>query len=222
MGPPMFSSTRFILCEGPDDKHFLEVLIKSHNLPNFQVCHAAEFNGWKPGEQPTGGKNGFKSCLDRIDVLSGFDDLKAVLIVTDNDEAKSLRALRKSLKRVCSIPNFVTEVGRIYGKPLAVFLVPSATEIGDLETFCLPEVHRVWPRSPKCVEDFLTNTGALSWTKQSSINKARSRAAIVGFYQPEPYMGLGYLFQKGQLSVNNPRFTPLVDFLRNFDTFVGI
>ncbi len=217
-----FTESRFILCEGMDDKCFLEALIREHHLPSFQICHAAEFNGRGIGESSTGGKDGFKTALDRVDVLSGFDNLKAILIVTDNDEPKSLKKLRQSLKGIGSVPQSVTEVGTIYGKPLAVFLIPSATECGDLETFCLPEIHKVWPRSPRCVEDFLTNTGALNWTKQSSINKARARAAVVGFYQPDPYMGIGYLFRKGQLSVKNQRFDALVDFLRKFDTFAGI
>jgi hypothetical protein len=205
-----------------DDKQFLTTLIRDNHLPEFQICHAAEFNGWGEDERPTGGKSGIPKSLNRIDVLAGFDRLKAVLIVTDNDDAKAWRGLRKSLNRICTLPENSAEVGQIYGKPVAVYLIPSPNEYGDLETFCLPEVHRIWPRAAECVNEFLTNTRANEWTKQASKNKATLRAATVGFYEPDPYKGLGHLFENGYFSTKNTRFAPLVEFLRNFDGLVGI
>lgn len=219
---PQFICSRFLICEGPDDKGFLESLVERHRLPDFQICHAAEFNGWDEGQIPTGGKSGIKKSLERIDVLRGFEGLRAVLIITDNDHAKAFRDLQKELKGICTVPDSPSVVGSIYGKPLAVFMIPSADECGDLETYCLPEIHRHWPRSEQCVTEFLTASRALQWTKQSSINKAKARAAVVGFHQPDPYKGVGHLFKSGVLETGNARFRPLIDFLNNFDAFVGI
>jgi hypothetical protein len=218
---PQFTSPRLLLCEGPDDKGFLEALIREHHLPQFQICHAAEFKG-KDDQPPTGGKNGFRGCLDGADVLRGFDDLKAILIVTDNDSDSALRDLRRIMRDVCDIPQDVTEIGSFCGKPLAVYLIPSANEIGDLESYCLPEIHRVWPNAEKQVTAFLTETKALAWEKLSSIRKAKARAAIVSNYQPDPYHGIGVLFRKGYFQCKNQRFDELVNFLRDFDAFVGI
>ena len=222
MDAPQFSNDRFLICEGIDDKQFLTALVKKRRLPEFQICHAAEFNGWGEGEQPIGGKSGIPKSLYRIDVLSGFDSLKALLIVTDNDHQKSWKELRKSLKGICTLPETPVEIGLIYGKPLAIFLIPSAAEYGDLETYCLPEVHRKWPRAESCVNTFLDCTGASMWEKKASKNKAKFRAATVGFYQPDPFKGLGYRLGNEALSADNPRFDELAQFLKDFDSLVGI
>jgi hypothetical protein len=213
-----FKKSRFLLCEGDDDKGFLETLIQQHNLPDFQVCQAAECN-----EKKQGGRSGFRYSLDSgIRVLSGFAQLRAILIVSDNDKQHSFREVQDELTAAgIAPPNTAGEAFVIFGKPAAVLLVPTAN-YGDLESLCLPEIHRVWPLAPQCVESFMRCTGADLWQKAASVNKARARAATVGFYEPDPYKGLGHHFRIGTFTTGNPCFQPIVDFLRGFDALVGI
>lgn len=213
-----FTKPRFLLCEGVDDKYFFEALIAEHNLPDFQVRHAAECN-----EQNVGGRSGFRCSLDSgIQAVKGFDQLKAILVASDNDKPTSFAEVQFELTEGGNTPPATPDgVGSVSGKPTAVLLVPT-TEHGDLEKLCLPELSRIWPKSPTCVTEFLKCTGADKWKKTASINKATARSAIVGFHEDDPYNGLGILFQRRVLKTANACFAPLVDFFRRFDAMVGI
>lgn len=218
-----FTKTRFLMCEGDDDKGFIETLIRRRGLPEFQVCHAAECNEKGRDGRGVGGRSGFKHSLEGFRPIKGWGEVKALLIATDHDTASSFKEVQDAFaSNGYTPPESPAEVGAVDGKPAAVLMVPSLGLLGDLESLSLPEIHRVWPQAEKCVRDFLSCTGASTWTKQSSINKAQARSATVAFYEPEPYMGLGHLFRNGVLSVDNPCFDAIAEFLRNFDTLVGI
>jgi len=218
-----FIKTRFILCEGEDDKGFLETIIKERGIPEFQVCHAAQCNS-----ERTGGKDGFAKALPGFEATTGFSDvLKALLIVTDNDElGSSFHHIQHMLTNIkeceCIPPETVKDVGNIAGKPLAVLMIPSAEIEGNLETLCLPETHRKWPDAKKCVNTFMECTGADKWTKKGSIHKTRARSVVVGFHENDPYKGIGFLFRSGTLSTFNPCFNGVAEFLQDFDKLVGI
>ena len=214
-----FTKPRFMLCEGDDDKGVLEALISARQLPDFQICHSAECNPEK-----TGGKTGFVKSIKGMEVLSGFKDLRALLIVTDNDSLRTsfAEAQRAFTDNGYTAPANPDAVGNMFGKPVAILMIPSDAVAGDLETLCLPAIHARWPNAQGCVADFLQCTGANAWSKQSSISKARARSAAVGFYEPDPYKGIGHLFRNGTLSPLNACFDGIAAFLRNFDAMCGI
>jgi hypothetical protein len=146
-----------------------------------------------------------------------------MLIVSDNDKAGSFPEVQDAFtKNGHAPPATPSQLGSIDGKPSAVLMIPSAAQYGDLELLCLPELHRIWPDAPPCVDAFMACTGSDKWQKQSSINKTRARAVILGFNEDEPYRGIGHLFRKGMLDPSNPCFDQIADFLLNFDTFTGI
>lgn len=218
-----FTKPRFLLCEGDDDKGFLETLIREQGLPDFQICHAAECNEAGADAKGVGGRSGFKHSLAGFPPITGFANLRAILIVTDNDKASSFLEVRDALTdNGYTAPATVADLGSVQGKPVAILMLPSHAENGDLEKLCLPEIHRVWPKAHECVTAFMTCTGADKWKKASSVNKARARAAAVGFNEDDPYRGLGHLFRNGTLSTTNACFQPIVDFLRGFDAMAGI
>ncbi len=74
-----FEKDRFILCEGIDDKNFLDCLIKQRQLPDFQIMDSNQASG------KAGGKTGFWPALKAFDVQAAFKNLKGIAIVTDND-----------------------------------------------------------------------------------------------------------------------------------------
>jgi|GEM_PF-2579790 len=218
-----FTKPRFLLCEGDDDKGFLETLIQQRGLPDFQVCHSAECNEAGSDGKGVGGRAGFVHSLTGFAPITSFKKVKAILIVTDNDTARSFRDVSDALTVNGHIaPATAADVGSVHGKPLAILMIPSSAIHGDLEKLCFPEVVAKWPKADQCVTDFLVCTGADHWAKQSSINKARLRSATVAFNEAEPYMGIGNLFRKGVLSTANACFNPIGDFLRAFDAKVGI
>ncbi len=223
MALEQFTKPRFLLCEGDDDKGFFEVLISGRQLPEFQVCNSKDCCG-------TGGTSGFQPSLKGMEALSGWLELKALLIVRDNDVAGA------SFKEVCDAleanghipPPNPDATGTMAGKPVAILMIPRADRVGDLETLCLPAIYEKWPKAKRCVPLFLKCTGALkctggnNWAKRSSVSKARARAATVGFHEDDPYRGIGILFKKGILSVQNSCFDEVARFLGNFDAMCGI
>lgn len=217
MGLPAFTKSRFILCEGDDDKGFLEALISRLNLPGFQVCHAHECGG-------VGGKTGFSKALRGMEVLTGFGNLIGILVVADNDEVGTTFAeVQKAITDSGNTPPASYDaIGNLKGKPLAVRMVPSHDVAGDFESLCLPAIHAHWSNANRCVTDFLQCTGANNWTTHGSLNKARARAASVGFYEPDPFKGIGHLFRNGELPVNDHCFDAVAAFLRNFDAMCGL
>jgi hypothetical protein len=215
--PASFTKSRFMLCEGDDDKRVFEAVISQRGLPEFQIVHAAEWCG-------SGGRGAFKKVLKDVDVLSGFNDLTGLLLVSDND------ALNTAFAEVCdaltcngyTAPNEPETVGRIKDKPAAVLMVPSHGRVGDLEALCLPAIHEKWPKAADCVEDFLRCSGALNWQKTSSLSKARARAVPIGFNEEDPYKGIGILFERRVLSATHACFDRFAEFLKDFDAFCGI
>jgi hypothetical protein len=221
-----FTQPRFVLCEGPDDKQFLEMLTKRRpGIPEFQIRHAAECN-----DKQQGGRSGFRLCLNEgIRALAGFSKLKAFLIISDNDEPSSFSDVRDEIAAAGHAPPAdANGVGDILGKPVAIRMIPNAIVLGDLESLSLPTIHETWPKARICVPLFLRCTGALTlfgkdnWPKRSSISKARARAATVGFNSDDPYKGVGHLFQRGTLSIHHSCFNELADFFRNFDATFGL
>jgi hypothetical protein len=218
-----FTKSRFMICEGEDDKAFLETLIQSRGLPEFQICRADECNSKGVDGKGVGGRSGFKHSLSGFKPIVGYGAVRAILLVSDNDTKDSFSEVQEAFTECGhTAPSTPQAVGTIDGRPSAVLMIPSATTFGDLELLCLPEIHRVWPGAKTCVDAFMACTGGDKWKKQSSINKTRARAAILGFHEEEPYRGIGHLFRKGLLDPSNTCFDAVADFLRNFDTFVGI
>jgi hypothetical protein len=214
----VFSEERLILCEGDDDKYFLQALIEERGLPRFQVRHTGECS------DKGGGRGGFLHALNGIEALTGFEQLKAILLVTDNDEMpKSFNDMRRILKALkLSLPNHPTDVLTICGKPGALLMLPRHDTAGDLETLCWPAIVAKWPNANTCVPQFLKCTGADQWTKPASINKARLRSAIIGNHEKDPYNTLGLLFQRRVLSTAHACFDSVAQFLADFDHTVGI
>lgn len=212
-----FEKERFIICEGINDKHFLKAVIHKRGLPSFQIRHAAECNGSK-----TGGRDGFGLAIEGIEALSGFSDLKGIIIVTDNDYENVVNDIQRKLETYGYIaPSNQNEIGTFYGKPVAIILIPDHDKLGNLETLCLPALYEKLPGAKECVKAYLDCTDAIRWEKQHELCKAVVRSIIAGFYENDPYKGLGYLFRDIPSLAEHTCFDGLVDILNHFDEIVA-
>jgi len=213
-----FDQERFLLCEGEHDKLFLESLIKFRELPAFQIRTASESNA-----DQIGGWTGFGPSIEGFSPIPGFDNLKGIAIVTDNDTPRTLANLIKKLKKHCYKP---TESDRRIGtladtgKPVIIILIPDENECGNLEDLCLPALYSKWEKSEEKVERYLSSTGALAWKKQHQLSKAKVRSIISGYYETDPHKGFHHLFQKRILPVDHECFNNLSTTLSRFDEIV--
>jgi hypothetical protein len=187
------------------------------SLPSFQVRHTGECS------DKGGGTSGFLHTLNGIDAISGFDRVKGILLVTDNDKMpKSFNDMQRILKTLkLPFPSHPTDLLTICGKPGALLMLPDHGTVGDLEALCWPAIVAKWPNADTCVPQFLQCTGAAQWAKPSNINKAKLRSAIIGNHEKDPYNTLGLLFKK-VLSTAHSSFDAVARFLRDFDQMVGI
>lgn len=212
----MFEKERFILCEGINDKFFLNTIIERRGLPSFQIRHSAECNG-----NNIGGREGFGHAIEGIDVVSGFPELKGIIIITDNDHEQVIANIQTNLAQFGYIaPVNANQVGSIQGKPTAIILIPRHDSYGSLETLCLPALYEKWPGAEVCVREYLECTRAVTWEKQHELCKAAVRSIISGFYETDPYKGLGYLFRDDKSLADHACFNELADILNRFDEIV--
>ena len=209
-----FTETRFMLCEGEDDKDVLESILRDRGLPKYQVCCAAECN-----PQEIGGWHGFASSLTGIEPLTGFPALKVLVIATDNDiSGKSFARAQEAISdNGGTPPNAPGEIGQLAGKPITILLIPSGDIEGNLELLCLPAIQEKWPEAIDCVDAFLSCTKADSWKNQGNFYKARARSYVIGKNEDDPYKGLGYLFKRGTLSANHACFNKLAEFIKELE-----
>lgn len=145
-----------------------------------------------------------------------------LLVANNHARGKSVETVRRALFENGFGPPVTHDgIGDMDGKPVAILMIPKYNVVGGLEALALPAIYEKWPLAEQYVEDFLKSTGATAW-KQRSIDKARARAAIVGFYEKDPYKGIGHLFRAGILSVDHPCFDQIREFLKNFDAMCGL
>ncbi len=207
------TTKRLIICEGDNDKHFLQALIKANKLGTFQVGHADECNNGKGG-----GRSGFGHALKGLELFKAFDKLTGIGIVTDNDHKGVLSEIQKNLRKKAGVIIESGEcIGKLGDKPVIIILLPDDYMHGNLESFCLPILYETWPRAEKCLMKCLACTEADKWKKQDKLYKAKVRAIISGHHMDDPYMTLGLLFKRKILPADHPRFARLVDILRRFD-----
>src|SRR5882724_9862071 len=83
-----FKEKYLILCEGKHDCAFFNALIEARSLPSYQTTEPSELTG-------TGGHTQWKNALAQLVGTTGFDMLKGLIMVPDNDENP-----RAAIKRV--------------------------------------------------------------------------------------------------------------------------
>jgi hypothetical protein len=208
------NSEVLVICEGKDDKFFLESLLQAHGLTNFQVGHSHECNGKKGG-----GRSGFGPAIKGLPGFTNYDRLRAVAIVTDNDNKEALSKTVAFLKSGGYKPTTTSQsIGELPdGKPLEIILIPNDREYGTLETLCLPVLYCTWNNAEECVQQYLECTGAAKWQNKKELPKAIVQSIISGHYDEDPYKGLGRLFQKGIFCALDPHFNELASIFKRFN-----
>lgn len=209
-----FTEKRFILCEGPHDKEFVESLIKERDLGPFQVMASYDCSGF-------GGVDGFGLSIESFPPIAGFDDLIGIAIITDNDNSDSITKLETKLKNHGYVPTVPRARGTIANKPIILVPLPDNENCGDLEKMCLPALYAKWPGSETCMGKYLQCTGALSWRKTQQLSKAKVRCIISAYHESDPYKGLGYFFKENKSLTRHKCFDYLANVLDKFDDIIN-
>jgi hypothetical protein len=216
-----FASDHFILCEGEEDAAFARALIKGGNLGLlFDVSPNIDVGG-------VGGNSGFGRSFLAIEPITGFTDVKHVIVLADNDGdpaaalASTIDPLKKlkqtnSIKRVWADP---TRAGaRFPGDPsVSVWMWPAPGQQGCLETLLWSLIETKYPKDAACAVDACRCSGANKWSI-SKFHKARVRCFLSLICQGNPAVSLSLLWRDYEdiIPVDHPTFKPFSDFLRQF------
>ncbi len=199
-----------LIGEGDTDAEFVQSLTVAHSVDDVFDFHAA------------GGKHGFEAKLRALQQLRGWRDVKAVVIVSDNDDdpATALADRRKQAGRALAGVAWPEQSWTLAdGSPAVSFvMLPGPNETGCLETL-LREI--AWRTSDgdagrECVEEFARCTGVNDWSPSEQA-KMRWHALVAGLNRADPGQATRYLLQKrgDVFDFQHPRLQGLAAFLRS-------
>lgn len=212
-----FERPWLILCEGESDKRFLDRLIAVRNIGNqFHVRFPDRGDG-------SGGRSKFGYELDLLyrTVPTFRETIKAVLIVSDNDEDPnaSWNEVKEQLARSggFGVPETERVVARATGFPDAVALMVPTGEPGNLETLCLQAAYDKWPIRT-ALDAYVAGTPANEWRlgKQS---KMRLQSLLAATCESRPDSGFAGHWREREdfhVPLDHACFNDLADFLFGF------
>ena len=212
-----------ILCEGESDKRFFHQLIETRAVPNdFQI----RFPGRTPTDK-TGGRSRFGTWLAGATLNSGWDNIRAVLIVSDNDDdaSASFEEVRASLKAGDwpAVPAAEGQVAKAKDFPHTVIQMVPSGQVGGLEDLCLSASYAKWQNIEAPLGMYAQAAGVGSWgaNKQS---KMKLQSLIAATCQARPDAGfIGHWREDSQyhVPVDHAVFDDLADVLLRFPVLIG-
>jgi hypothetical protein len=207
----------YVLCEGPADGAFINMLISENALTGFEVGFPSETGHY--------GKGGFSRHLTAILGGSGSSNIKTLLVIADNEDnpAKSLKECKAALREAGNYdvpdPPERLESDRI----VAIHMIPDLNNSGALEHVLLDAWLDIDPDAQKCIEAFSQCTkDALTW-KSNPRAKFQLQALLSSRCVDNPCLPVRFLWSaqnwkqaKNPVPRNSSRYEPIISFLRSF------
>jgi hypothetical protein len=213
-----------ILCEGETDKRFLDQLISNRALPDeFQIRFPSR------GTDNRGGRSKFGPWLNAAQAVTGWSDIRAVLIISDNDDdpPTSFGEVRASLTagKWPGIPSFERTIAKSPGYPHTVILMlPPAGQQGSLETLCLLAAYFKWQNIQAPLDAFVQSAGVNGWSANKEA-KMRLQTVIAATCNARPDAGFAGHWREDvqyHIPLNHAVFNDLATFLRGFRGLIDL
>jgi hypothetical protein len=206
---------RLLICESAADEAFFRKLITVRQLPQFCIRNPED------GGQ-AGGNTQFDLFLMAIAPWVGFENLKHIVIATDNDDANSFNAVASLIARAKPKATPAIKYGvptkpleRAGGTPatVSVLMVPG-DEHGNLEHLCLRALD---PNDLVCVNQFAQCSGADAW-RTNKKSKMKLQSYFASKHEDNPGITLGNVMRDvpNLIPLAHPCFDHIADFLRGF------
>ncbi len=211
-----------ILCEGESDKRFLHQLITVRQIADdFQIRFPSR------GKDNSGGRSKFGPWLDTAKDVRGWENVRAILVVSDNDDdpKKSLEEVRASLQNAVGfpVPNTERTMAKAVGFPYLVILMLPLGNKGGLETLCLSAAYDKWPVVKNPLDTFVGSVGTDQWSANKE-GKMRLQAIIASTCEARPDAGfVGHWWENYQyhLPLGHKVFDDIAAFLTGFRALIA-
>jgi len=205
-----------ILVEGPGDAAFFRHLIATRGIPEeYDVLHPSDAGA-------TGsGNSRFGEALDGFALIPGYDDLRGILIVADNDDDSqaSFANVQAQIRRTAAqhaVPPAPLEATKA-SLPIAVMMIPWTDEAGSLETLCASAAEAAYPLQAACAEEFQSCTGLDVWPA-SKRAKVMLRSIISAVHRRNPDLSLSFVWDDcpDVVPLRHTCFDRIADYLLTF------
>jgi hypothetical protein len=202
-----------VLGEGDRDRAFIKELLDKRKI---QTRVHVDF---------VGGQGGFKVRLEGYSALNGWDKLKGVLLISDNDASsnKSFKQIKEQLNDGgFPSPTRALDIARKKGMPpLAVLMMPypaiNGSTDGCLETLTIPALESADKTSFDHVSTLLANCNVATWPKKGSRDKIVVRCNISVRWPDDPMLGLQLAFGKGLIPLDHIVFNDVAYILASLE-----
>jgi hypothetical protein len=215
------SKSRILICEGASDQAFFRALIRSRNLPEFDIFKPEDLSGVSPG------KDGFKPFLEGISVVLPSTRVAGILVVADNDldPAASFANVQRQIRNArggYGVPSKPLEVAKpdpaVSIPPLMILMLPWEGEMGALESLLLQSVYGNQPNLKTCSDTFCHCTATDTWD-QVKQSKMRIQAALAAMCRSNPDVPLQGAWNQDEnlIPLNHAAFDRISTLLAGFD-----
>lgn len=206
-----------LLCEGPDDREFFNLLIQTRGLQRFRVKH----NGTK--HDLAGGNTKFRSGLEAYyELPGGLKKFDKVLIVSDNDDdpQASFELVRGQAERFFGFaPNAPGQV--MNGPPIVMIqMIPENGKTGDLETLCIEAAKRTDNPMAGHVDTFAALARTENWASDTKKGEMWLRTNLAARCERDPFVTMRNVFTEPRyrflLPLDDPSFDAISAVLDGF------
>ena len=216
MLPARIDGPCLIIGEGAHDEAFLRHLLQNRNISGYQVGFP------QPPDQSSGGRGGFGEVLSGLRVRPDFMNIRAIVLVSDNDEdpVTSFNKINAQIADAghLSVPTQPLNVALTTDHPdLVTVMLPWADQIGCLETLCLPAALEAWPQLKPCVKEYSRCADVETWPK-SKQSKMQLRCLFSAACKTDPNTPLTHAWSRNPplIPLGHQSFDQLAKFLRTF------
>ena len=216
MLPAPIDGPCLIIGEGAQDEAFLRHLLQNRNILGYQVGFPSR------EDSRSGGRGGFGEVLSGLRVRPDFKNIRAVVLLSDNDENPdtSFNEVKAQINEAggFSVPTQPLNVVQTPDHPdLVTVMLPWTDQIGCLETLCLPSTLEAWPNLRPCIEEYSRCTDVGTWPK-SKQSKMQLRSIFSAACKTDPNTSLTYAWSRNPplIPLGHHSFDQLADFLRTF------
>jgi hypothetical protein len=214
------SSELLILCEGDADVAFFKRLLRTRQIPGFDVICGKGQDGRCMGE------SGFRPFFEAISggATSG-PTVKGIIIVRDSDKDGGasfgkVKAMLKSIPRA-PVPEKPMEIKKAGGFPtVAILLIPWHDRPGTLDTLlldCISNEHA--EVVTECASEFARCAGAGGW-HVCHLSKLKLRCILGALTKGNPGMSVALSLQRTDciFDVMHTSIDRIAEFLKTFAT----
>lgn len=210
-----FTKTKLVICEGPEDAAFLQLLLRDRAISGFDVL-------------PANGNGNFRQAMNalRTNSRSYFNKLTDIVIVADNDDSPSARfnAVCDQIRAqfdAAAVPQAPWQTSKRTAtrqQAISVVMIPDITSEGHLEALCQLATYDADRKVGAAVNHFLDSLHADKWSSASRRAKAWLRVNLAMRCERDPFVPLGHVFGETKhhhlIPVAHPSFDGLANFLK--------